>query len=96
MNTGIFTAVFSGAVSVFVALIGVWSSHNRILTELQKHNAVQDERIERLTEEVRRHNQLIDRTYRLESRMSALEARRENTGKGGRSEWNTEKSFGTS
>ena len=42
------------------------------MLELDKHNAVQDERIRHLTEQVEKHNSVIERTFKLEQEVSDL------------------------
>ncbi len=46
-----------------------------IMAQLEQHNAVQDERIRTLSDRVEAHNQVIERTYRLEGRMDCLSRR---------------------
>lgn len=46
-----------------------------IMAQLEQHNAVQDERIRTLSDRVETHNQVIERTYRLEGRMDCLSRR---------------------
>ena len=74
MDSSIVAAVISGLVAVIVAVINTNTSMQKILSELKEHNAVQDTKIESLTEEVRKHNEVIERTYRLESEVAVLKA----------------------
>ena len=73
---GIITAVASIAVSI-ISLIGVIittrASTSKIQNELKINNAVQDERIQELTREVRLHNSFAERIPVIEQRITALE-----------------------
>lgn len=74
--TGLITAVASIAVSI-ISLIGVIittrASTSKIQNELKINNAVQDERIQELTREVRLHNSFAERIPVIEQRITALE-----------------------
>ena len=75
MDSSIVAAVISGIVAVIVAVINTNTSMNKILSELKEHNAVQDEKISTLTAEVRKHNEVVERTYNLETKVAVLEAK---------------------
>lgn len=47
----------------------------QILAELDKHNAIQDERIKALSDRVEKHNHVIERTYELEGRVQCMSKR---------------------
>lgn len=74
--TGIITAAASITVSI-ISLIGVIittrASTSKIQNELKINNAVQDERIQELTREVRLHNSFAERIPVIEQRITALE-----------------------
>jgi hypothetical protein len=55
--------------TVFTTMIG----NSKIQHELDKHNAVQDTKLEELTREVRQHNDFAMRIPVLEQRVTALE-----------------------
>ena len=74
MNS-ILPAIISGVVSIIVALIAMNTNNERILNEIKTHNAVQDEKINNLTNEVKKHNNLIERTYALEKDVAVLKAK---------------------
>ncbi len=61
----------------FISLIGTVvttkSSSDKIQHELDKHNAVQDTKLEELTREVRQHNDFATRIPVIEQRITALE-----------------------
>lgn len=44
-----------------------------IMAQLDRHSAVHDERIKILTDKVEKHNKVIERTYKLEGKVEALE-----------------------
>lgn len=74
--SGLITAVVSITVSI-ISLIGVIittrASTSKIQNELKINNAVQDERIQELTREVRLHNSFAERIPVIEQRITALE-----------------------
>lgn len=74
--SGLITAVASITVSI-ISLIGVIittrASTSKIQNELKINNAVQDERIQELTREVRLHNSFAVRIPVIEQRITALE-----------------------
>ena len=55
--------------TVFTTMIG----NNKIQSDLDKHNAVQDTKLEELTREVRQHNDFATRIPVIEQRVTALE-----------------------
>lgn len=68
------------ACTLLVALIGLIGtvyttrvSTDRIQHELDKHNAIQDTKLEELTREVRQHNDFATRIPVIEQRVTALE-----------------------
>lgn len=62
MTEAIIVAIITGVLT----LVGVIISN-------QRNDAVQSERIEQLREEVKKHNQLIERTYNLEDRANRVD-----------------------
>lgn len=74
--SGLITAAASITVSI-ISLIGVIittrASTSKIQNELKINNAVQDERIQELTREVRLHNSFAERIPVIEQRITALE-----------------------
>ena len=48
-------------------------SDAKIDAKLEKHQAVTDTKIEELTRKVEKHNNMIERTYQLEGRMTEVE-----------------------
>ena len=76
MNTTLITVLSTIAVA-FISLIGTVlttkSGNDKIQADLDKHNAVQDTKLEELTREVRQHNDFATRIPVLEQRVTALE-----------------------
>ncbi len=69
--------VCSTIVVAFISLIGTIfttkAGNDKIQHELDKHNAVQDTKLEELTREVRQHNDFATRIPVIEQRVTALE-----------------------
>lgn len=72
MSASVITAIITGAFSLIGTVSAVFASNNKILRELDKHNAVQDEQITDLTREVRRHNNFAERVPVLEEKVDSL------------------------
>ena len=72
MSASVITAIITGGFSLIGTVSAVFASNNRILRELDKHNAVQDEQITDLTREVRRHNNFAERVPVLEEKVDSL------------------------
>lgn len=81
MNPTLITAISTLSVAI-VSLVGTVITtkmgNDKIQHELDKHNAIQDTKIEELTREVRQHNDFAMRIPVLEQRITALEKRCEN------------------
>ena len=80
--------IIVAAVSLLGTIITVWAANKRTLAELDKkselsdanldaklerHQAVTDTKIDELTRKVEKHNNMIERTYQLEGRMTEVE-----------------------
>lgn len=68
-------AIISAIAAIIVCVLNSNSQNKKIIHEMEKHNAVQSEQIKHLDEKVNKHNQLIERTYRLEQDLAVLENR---------------------
>lgn len=68
-------AIISAAAAIAVCIINANSQNKKILSELDKHNAVQTEQITQLKEQVHKHNNIIERTYKLEKDVAVLNNR---------------------
>lgn len=66
------SAIISAAAAIIVCMINSNSQNKKIIMELDKHNSVQAEQIKNLDKKVNKHNQLIERTYRLEQDLAVL------------------------
>ncbi len=75
----IMVALITSGITLIGTIITVISSGNstreKIEAELDKHNAVQDERIKNLTEEVKKHNGFAERIPSVEARIDVIESR---------------------
>lgn len=80
--------IIVAALSLLGTIITVWAANKRTLAELDKkselsdakidaklerHQAVTDTKIDELTRQVEKHNSMIERTYKLEGRMTEAE-----------------------
>ena len=80
--------IIVAAVSLLGTIITVWAANKRTLSELDKkselsdakldaklerHQAVTDTKLDELTRKVEKHNNMIERTYQLEGRMTEVE-----------------------
>ena len=75
MMQTIIGAIISAVAAIAVCIINTNSQNRKILLEMDKHNAVQTEQITQLKEQVHRHNNLIERTYKLERDVALLNNR---------------------
>lgn len=66
MTGTIIGALISAAAAIVVCIINNNANHKKLLTELEKRDALQAYRIEQLEKKVDKHNNVIERTYRLE------------------------------
>lgn len=60
-------------ISLCGTIITTKAGNDKIQHELDKHNAVQDTKLEELTREVRQHNEIVMRIPVIEQRVTALE-----------------------
>ena len=75
VDPSIIIAVITGVLTLIGTVITVRGGNDRIQHELDKHNAVQDERITELTREVRKHNDFAERIPRLQEKIENIEKR---------------------
>lgn len=76
MTTTTITILSTLAVAILSLLGTIITTHagnQKVQHELDKHNAVQDTKLEELTREVRTHNDFASRIPVLEQRVTALE-----------------------
>lgn len=62
----VISAAFAAAAAIIVAAIQSRAQHNQVLSEFDKRDALQAQRIDQLEKKMDKHNQLIERVYRLE------------------------------
>lgn len=74
MNESIVVALITGGLSligvVVTGIIGNRKTTNEVTHRLEVHQAVTDTKIEALREEVNRHNNVVERTFKLEGQMA--------------------------
>lgn len=75
MTEAIVVAVITGFFALLGTYLTVKAGNQAIMQELKTHQAVQDEKIENLTKEVRKHNDFAVRVPVLEERIRNLEQR---------------------
>ena len=75
-------AIITGIVAILVCIINNWVQFNKTKQETDKTVALIQVKLDELSERVDKHNQLIERTYHLESdtalikqRLTALEGK---------------------
>ena len=66
MEVTIIAALISAASAIVVCIINNNTNHKKLLTELEKRDALQAYRIEQLEKKVDKHNHFVERTYQLE------------------------------
>ena len=71
--TALISALAAAMSAITVAVIQSRAQHSRTLAEMDKRDALQAQRIEQLTDQVKKHNQLIDRTYAVEKKIELIE-----------------------
>ena len=64
--TALISAGSAAIAAILVAVIQSRAQHNQVLAELDKRDALQAQRIEQLERKMDKHNELIERVYRLE------------------------------
>ena len=69
MTDAVMSAAITGGFAVLTTYLTVNAGNKKIMAELEKHQAVQDEKIENLTQEVRKHNEFAVRVPVLEERI---------------------------
>lgn len=68
----VIAALISAGAAILVCVLQGNANHKKLVAELEKHDAVHDERLKQLKETVDKHNQVIERTFRLEQDTSLL------------------------
>ena len=77
MDSGVIVAIITGVFSVLAILLTNIASNKAIAAKLDKQHAVFEaivtEKIGTLQKTVEKHNQVIDRTYKLEQKTAVIE-----------------------
>lgn len=73
MDDSIWVACITGAFALLGTYLSVRSGYKDIMNELKTHQAVQDEKISQLTDEVRKHNDFAVRVPVLEEQVRQLQ-----------------------
>ena len=81
METGVIVAIITSVFSLVGVCVTVWSSNKQTRDKLTEQHTLQLYRIEQLENRVSEHNNLVNRMYRVEERLTVLENEVENDGK---------------
>ena len=68
-------AIVTGIVAILVCIINNWVQYNKTKTETDKTVALIQVKLDELSDRVDKHNQLIERTYHLESDTALIKQR---------------------
>lgn len=66
----VIAALVSAAAAIVVCVINANTNHKKLLSELDKRDALQAYRIEQLESKVDKHNHLVERMYHIEEQVS--------------------------
>lgn len=75
MDTSIIVAIITGLVTIVATVMTVHAGNVGTQHTLEITNAVQNEKIEELTREVRKHNEFAERIPRLEEKIDGIDER---------------------
>lgn len=73
MDSAIIVSIITGALSLAGIIITNVSSNRKIEHQLEVSMAVTNTKLESLTHQVEKHNQIIERTYKLEQAVADLQ-----------------------
>ena len=87
MDTSIWVAIITGAISLLGTIITVLMANKQTLSTLSEQSKLADEKIngrikvieekiDTLSKRVEKHNSMVERTYQLETRVAVLEERK--------------------
>ena len=71
----IIVAIITGALSLLGVIITNMNSNRKIERQLEVSMAVTNTKLEDLTKQVEKHNQVIERTYKLEQAVADIQRR---------------------
>ena len=73
MSEAIIVAIITAGASIIAIVLQGRAMTNKVMSELEKHQAVTDVKIDELTREVREHNNFARRVPVLEEKVARLE-----------------------
>lgn len=65
-------ALISAGAAIAVCVITSYSQNKKVISEMEKHNEVQNCKIDELTRTVDKHNKVIERVYKLEQHEAVI------------------------
>lgn len=74
METAVITALITGACSVLAVILTNSQSNKAIDIKLDKTIAILEERITHLTQQVEKHNSIVERVYKLEGEVKEIKS----------------------
>ena len=75
MDSSIWVSIITGALSLTGIIITNISSNRKVERQLEVSMAITNTKLEDLTKQVEKHNQVIERTYKLEQAVIDLQRR---------------------
>ena len=72
MSNEVLVALITGGFALMGTWVTVLAGNKRIMAELEKNEALQDERISNLTKKVEKHNNVVERLYIAEGKIDLL------------------------
>lgn len=73
MNDAVLAALITGAAAIIANIVTSNKASRDMDAKLEKNQAVTDTKLENLTREVNKHNNVIERTFKLEGRVTEVE-----------------------
>lgn len=75
MSEAVITALITAAVTLLGVILNTRAQYQKVMAEMDKHQAVTDTKLEDLTREVRAHNEFAQRVPILEEKAKATDRR---------------------
>ncbi|MBQ6375122.1 MAG: hypothetical protein IJJ45_11645 [Clostridia bacterium] len=75
MSDAIVTALITAGVTLIGVILNTRTQYQKVMAEMDKHQAVTDTKLEELTREVRSHNEFAQRVPILEEKAKAADRR---------------------
>jgi len=73
MNETIIISIISGVVTLIGTLLSVRSGNNKTQSQIKEHDELLAFRIKALEDKQDKHNSIIERTYKLEEKISVID-----------------------